>query len=133
MTASRNVPRVVLVLDVSGSIDDALLARFTREVQALTRRLEAALVLVIGDTLVQEVRHCAPGQVDLSGLAFARGGGTDFTPLLDEAAKHRPDLIVVLTDLDGPARSRPRCPVLWAVPEADARAEAPFGRVLVLR
>ena len=133
MTASRNVPRVVLVLDVSGSIDDALLARFTREVQALTRRLEAALVLVIGDTLVHEVRHCAPGQVDLSGLAFARGGGTDFTPLLAEAAKHRPDLIVVLTDLDGPARSLPRCPVLWAVPEADARAEAPFGRVLVLR
>ena len=32
------------------------------------------------------------------------GGGTDFTPLLEEAARHRPDLTVVLTDLEGPAR-----------------------------
>jgi predicted metal-dependent peptidase len=64
------------------------------------------------------------------------GGGTDFTPLLQEAARHRPDLIVVLTDLDGPARERPRCSVLWAVPEVLAVAappRAPFGQVLRLR
>jgi hypothetical protein len=38
----------------------------------------------------------------------------------------------VLTDLDGPARHRPRCPVIWAVTEVHARAEPPFGRKLVL-
>jgi predicted metal-dependent peptidase len=65
-------------------------------------------------------------------VAFAGGGDTDFTPLLAEAARHRPDLIVVLTDLDGPARQRPACPVLWAVPEANRDAVAPFGRVIVL-
>ncbi|HPM66978.1 MAG TPA: VWA-like domain-containing protein, partial [Piscinibacter sp.] len=43
-----------------------------------------------------------------------------------------PDVTVVLTDLDGPARHRPRAPVLWAVPEVNARAEPPFGRKLVL-
>jgi hypothetical protein len=53
--------------------------------------------------------------------------------LLEEASKHAPDLIVVLTDLDGPARYRPRCPVLWAVTEAHAAACVPFGRLLVLR
>jgi hypothetical protein len=31
---------------------------------------------------------------------------------------------VVLTDLDGPARFRPRWPVIWAVPEAHARGGA---------
>jgi predicted metal-dependent peptidase len=110
-----------------------LLRRFTTELQALTRRLEAALVLVVGDDQVREVRHFEPGRGDLDGLAVAGGGGTDFTPLLEEASKHGPDLIVVLTDLDGPARYRPRCPVLWAVTEAHAAANVPFGRLLVLR
>ena len=61
------------------------------------------------------------------------GGGTDFTPLLEEASRHAPDLVVVLTDLQGPALHRPACPVLWAVPEAFAHTPAPFGRVLGLR
>ena len=42
-------------------------------------------------------------------------------------------LAVVLTDLDGPTRYRPRSPVLWAVPEAHAHAVPPFGRMLVLQ
>lgn len=134
-TATRSVPRVVLVVDVSGSIDDVLMQRFAREIEALARRLAAALVLVVGDDHVQQVLHHCPGRTTVAGLLAGlrlEGGGTDFTPLLEEAARHAPDLVVVLTDLDGPARSQPRCPVLWAVPEAHADARAPFGRKLVL-
>jgi predicted metal-dependent peptidase len=131
-TSTQAVPKVVVVVDVSGSIDDALLARFAAEVEALVRRLEAALVVVIGDERVHEVRRFEPGRGRLEGLALPGQGGTDFTPLLAEAARHRPDLIVVLTDLDGPAKEPPRCPVLWAVPESFAHARAPFGRVLAL-
>ena len=130
---SRKVPRLVLVVDVSGSIDDALLQRFSREIEAITRRLEAGLTLVIGDDRVQHVQRFEPGQCDLSDLVFSGGGGTDFTPLLEEAGRHDPDITVVLTDLDGPARHRPRAPVLWAVPESFAAASPPFGRLLVLR
>jgi predicted metal-dependent peptidase len=129
---SRRVPRLVLVVDVSGSIDNDLLQRFAREIQALTRRLEAGLSLVVGDDRVRQVQHFGPGDCDLSGLAFDGGGGTDFTPLLEEASRHDPDITVVLTDLEGPARHRPRAPVLWAVPPSHAAAVAPFGRKLVL-
>lgn len=135
-TTARAVPRLALVVDVSGSIEDGLLERFSREVQAICRRQEAALVLVVGDDTVRRVEHHEPGRTALpgpQGFGFRGGGGTDFTPLLAEAVRHRPDLIVVLTDLDGPARQRPPCPVLWAVTEAHAGAVAPFGRVLVLR
>ncbi len=134
-SATRPVPRLVLVVDVSGSIDDALMRRFAREIEALSRRLAASLVLVIGDDHVQQVLVHRPGRssvADLLKLLRFDGGNTDFTPLLAEAGTHRPDLIVVLTDLDGPARLRPACPVLWAVPEAHAAAPAPFGRKLVL-
>ncbi len=133
---SRRVPRLVVVVDVSGSIDPPLLERFARELQALLRRLEAGLVLVLGDDRVREVRQVregAPGCGGLDEIRFQGGGGTDFTPLLQEAEGHRPDAVLVLTDLDGPARHRPRCPVIWVVTEAHADAEAPFGRKLVLR
>ena len=130
---SRRVPRLVVVVDVSGSIAPTLVARFAREIDAITRRLEAGLVLVIGDDQVRAVQHCKPGQSGLQDLAFHGGGGTDFTPLLQEAASHGPDTVVVLTDLEGPARYQPRCPVIWAVPEAHQAATEAFGRKLVLR
>lgn len=132
-TASRAVPRLALVVDVSGSIAAALLARFATEIDALSRRLEATLVLVIGDDRVQRVQHFEPGRSELAAIGFHGGGGTDFTPLLQEAARHRPDIAVVLTDLDGPARFRPPCPVVWAVPEVAAMPSPPFGRLLALR
>jgi predicted metal-dependent peptidase len=131
-SAVQAVPRVVLVVDTSGSIDNGLLSRFARELAALMRRLHARLVLVEGDDQVQQVRIVAPGTLRAEDLQFRGGGGTDFTPLLEEAERHRPDLIVVLTDLDGPVRHRPHCPVIWAVPETLRPQSVPFGRLLPL-
>jgi predicted metal-dependent peptidase len=129
---TKAVPRLVVIVDVSGSIDGALMARFAHEIEAVTRHLGAGLTLVIGDERVQRVEHFEHGRSRLREIEFRGGGGTDFTPLLEEADRHRPDLAIVLTDLDGPARFRPRCPVIWAVPEAYAAATQPFGRKLTL-
>ena len=123
----------MVVVDVSGSIEAALMARFAGEIEAISRRLEATLVLVLGDERVLHVQAFEPGSSDLRAIAFHGGGGTDFTPLLEEAQRHRPDITVVLTDLQGPARFRPRCPVIWAVPPAYRHAAVPFGRMLVLQ
>ncbi len=143
LTHTKRVPRLVLVLDVSGSIDEPLLARFAAELAALTRRLDAPMTVVVGDDAVRAVHTLAPGRLGLKDLrawvgqaGVAGGGGTDFTPLLEEASRHRPDLSVVLTDLEGPARHRPPGALLWAVPpgaDEAALAAAPFGRVLRLR
>ena len=43
-----------------------------------------------------------------------------------------PDIAVVLTDLEGPARFRPRWPVIWAVPRSAPGTVAPFGQLLEL-
>lgn len=130
---STSVPRIAVIVDVSGSIGAELLERFAHEIEAISRRQEAGLVLVAGDNRVRRVAVFKPGRADLRDIAFHGGGGTDFTPLLEEADKHRPDIGVVLTDLEGPAGFRPRWPVIWAVPNPYAHAEPPFGRVLVLR
>ncbi len=133
ITAARAAPRLAVVVDISGSIDDALVARFAREIEAIARRQESALTLVVGDNAVRHVAQFTAGTAELGAIRFDGGGGTDFTPLLEEADRHAPDIGVVLTDLDGPARFRPRWPVIWAVPEAHAAAVEPFGRKLVLR
>jgi hypothetical protein len=134
---SRSVPRLAVLVDVSGSIDAALLARFAREIEAIARRLESSVVVVIGDDRVRRVERFEPGRargagLGLDGWVVEGGGGTDFTPLLEHADRYRPDIAVFLTDLQGPADFRPRWPVIWAVPQAQAHCVPPFGRTLVL-
>ena len=131
-TASRAVPRLVVMVDLSGSIDPALLERFAREIEAISRRLEAGLTIIAGDLRVSGIAHFEPGQSNLRELAFDGGGGTDFSPLLREAERHAPDIAVFLTDLDGPADYKPSYPVIWTVPATNAQARHPFGRKLVL-
>jgi predicted metal-dependent peptidase len=131
-TPSKAVPRLVVIVDVSGSIEDKLMQRFAREIDSITRRLEAGLVLIIGDDRVQRVEQFKAGKSRMAEIEFTGGGGTDFTPLLEEADLHFPDIAVILTDLDGPARFRPHFPVIWAVPESHAHMQAPFGRKLTL-
>lgn len=131
-TASRAVPRLVVMVDLSGSIDPLVLERFSREIEAMSRRLEAGLTIIAGDQRVTGVEHFEPGLSNLRDLAFDGGGGTDFTPLLKEAERYAPDIGVFLTDLDGPADYKPGFPIIWTVPATNADAPHPFGRKLVL-
>jgi hypothetical protein len=129
---NRREPRLAVMVDVSGSIDDQILGRFATEIAAISRRQEAGLILVIGDDCVRRVEIFKPGRFDLDDIDFSGGGGTDFTPLLQRADEYRPDIGVFLTDLEGPARFQPAWPVIWAVPESHALARPPFGQQLVL-
>lgn len=131
-TASRAVPRLVVMVDLSGSIEPALLERFTLEIEAISRRLEAGLTIIAGDERVSGVAEFEPGRSNLRELTFEGGGGTDFSPLLREAERYAPDIGVFLTDLDGPAEYKPSFPVIWTVPLIHANARHPFGRKLVL-
>jgi len=126
------VARLAVLVDVSGSVEDALMHRFAAEVEAISRRLEARVLVIIGDDKVRDVRSFEPGRSNLREVAFQGGGGTDFTPLLAEAERHGPDIAVFLTDLDGRIDYCPPFPVLWAVPVEAAHRQAPFGRKLVL-
>ncbi|MCG6939758.1 MAG: VWA-like domain-containing protein [Thiohalocapsa sp.] len=130
--SSSAVARLAVLVDVSGSVDDTLMHRFAAEVEAISRRLEALVLVVIGDDKVRDVRTFEPGRSNLRDVKFEGRGGTDFTPLLEEAQRHDPDMAVFLTDLDGRVDYCPSFPVLWAVPAEAAHMQAPFGRKLVL-
>jgi hypothetical protein len=129
--------RLAVGIDSSGSIDDRLLARFAAEVAGIARRTGAEIHALVFDTAVRDRRRltAADCAAMLGRLALTREGGTDFAPVLAEAAALAPAAIVLLTDLDGPFGPPPgRIPVIWAVPPGESRParEPTFGRVLRL-
>lgn len=131
-SGSRPAPRLCVVLDVSGSIAAPTLERFSRELDRLLRVQRADIHVIVGDDEVRSRHRLRPGGSRLTDLVVEGGGGTDFVPLLAAADVLRPDLVIVLTDLEGPAGTPPKWPVIWAVPATAATRPLPFGRMIVL-
>jgi predicted metal-dependent peptidase len=93
------LPKVAMVLDTSGSMDDHLLAQSLAEVEGVLRSLGVGrrhLNIVCCDAMAFDAQKVMQARdVQLLG-----GGGTDMGAGLAKAAeiRPRPDLIVVLTD-----------------------------------
>lgn len=129
---SKSVPRLCIMVDVSGSVANELMTHFANEIDRMVRTLGADALLIIGDDTVREQHRLKSGVSQLRDIAFTGGGATDFVPLLNAASAFKPDIGVFLTDLEGPAGDAPHWPVIWAVP-ADARAQpVPFGQRILL-
>ncbi len=134
-STARNAraPRVAIGIDSSSSVDETRLKLFATQVAGIARRTGAETHVLVFDEAVRERRVMKAGTWDraVTGLAFSRDGGTDFGPVLAEADRLEPAVIVMLTDLDAPLPARPRAPVIWAVPE-DPPAAPDWGRVVSL-
>ncbi|MEV4498614.1 VWA-like domain-containing protein [Micromonospora arborensis] len=91
------LPRVAIVVDTSGSMSDGQLAAALAEVSGVLKAVGIGgnrVTVLSCDAAVQVVRAvCTVGAVRLAG-----GGGTDMRVGVDEALRHRPHIIVVLTD-----------------------------------
>ncbi|MEA3369870.1 MAG: VWA-like domain-containing protein [Campylobacterota bacterium] len=95
-------PKLGVVLDVSGSVDDKLLSAFMSEVQAIQRKYSIKNV-----TLVQvdaEIKSIEKFGVRDKFIIRHGGGGTvmepGFSALLRQSSREIPDLIICATDGD---------------------------------
>ena len=117
--------RLAICIDTSGSITTELFNTFMAECRAITSLAGITAVLISCDAKVhQVVPPGVPFPTELLG-----GGGTDFIPALEEAAKHEPDGIVYFTDGAGTYPSGCQYPVLWAL---TAPHKVPFGESINL-
>jgi predicted metal-dependent peptidase len=121
----RPVPRVAIVIDTSGSVDDDQLAMAWTEVRGCLRRLGARrdlLSVYAADVDLHKLTGTPSNRVSLLG-----GGGTDMGAAVTTVLKAvpKPDLVVVITDglTPWPAR-RPTRPVIvvllptrWGAPD----------------
>lgn len=126
--------KVAVCLDTSGSIDEDLFNRFVAELVGIQRRTGATMYVIIADMTIhdeQMIKAADGKQGLLKKVTFKGHGGTDFSPALKRCDELGVAQIVYLTDLEGPARHKPKAPVIWAVPKRFGRGvQAPFGTLL---
>jgi predicted metal-dependent peptidase len=131
-TLKEDFPPFAIVVDTSGSVDQATLDVFGAAVQEIVNEVRPEYVKVIYcDADVQGSETFAPDEpVELHA---GGGGGTAFQPGLDavtEAIESGEELAAALyvTDLYGPAPVEPDYPVLWVIAPASYHETGPFGR-----
>lgn len=119
--------RVVIIGDTSGSMTAAMLGRVIDIVIGAADRAE--VIFIAADSTVQSIQRIRRGQMP----RLVGGGGTDFRPAFDAAAKMRPAVVVIVTDTygDWPAE-RPSFPV-WGVVPAGAIYKATPGWVRLIK
>lgn len=124
---------LVVACDTSGSMDDALLAEFIAEIQAIGDEVRPSCLTVMDcDAQVHTVKHYQPG--DVIEREFHGRGGTDFRPVFDRVAAEGidPCCLIYLTDMYGTfPPADPGYPVLW-ISYSPVNA-APFGTVVMTK
>ncbi|WP_243027829.1 DUF2201 family putative metallopeptidase [Thermus albus] len=100
-------PRVAVVLDTSGSMDEGKLAQALGEIRGILRQVREVHVLSVDAAL-----HIARKVFSEKDIPLLGGGGTDMSLGVAEAEKLRPDLIIVLTDGQTPWPEGIRTPTL---------------------
>lgn len=129
----KGVPKVVVGVDVSGSIDDRTVSVFASEIASIGKRTGAEIHVLVFDTQVlsRTKMQGVDWDTEITKVEFARGGGTDFKPVIAEAKEMDPSIIVILTDLYADFGPDPECKVVWAV-EEETSIVPPFGRVITM-
>jgi predicted metal-dependent peptidase len=129
---SEAMPPVVDGIDTSGSVENAELAVFEAEQNAIMREvLPEKLYAVYCDAKVQKVDEFERGEV----ITFKPkgGGGTDFRPVFSWVEKEGidPACLVYLTDGMGTYPEQPPpYPVLWVM---TTDVQAPFGEIIKIQ
>lgn len=132
-TPGRNgagVGRVGVVNDTSGSIGDAMLARFAGHMAAIIDEQRPKDVMIYWvDAEVAGTGRVRTGSElrAFVGKGAKGGGGTNMVKGVEAATADKCDVIVVLTDGYTPFGSPSKTPVLWAITTA---IEAPHGTTI---
>ncbi len=126
---SSDLLRIIVAVDTSGSVDEALLSTFLGEVSSMMQQYpNYEIDLITADAKVQSVHTFLPGEPLVYELGG--GGGTDFRPVFEYIDRHidYPTLLIYFTDGEGAyPKEEVSYDVLWVMPEAK---EVPFGEVV---
>jgi len=125
---------VIVALDTSGSVTREELQAFLSEIDALKAQVRADITLHACDDKLDAHGpwHYAMWEAMTLPEKLSGGGGTDFRPIFEWAAKEQrnPDLLIFFTDAEGQfPELEPAFPVVWLV---KGKARTPFGTRLQL-
>lgn len=137
MPSCRNEKmNLVVMVDVSGSVDEEQLKTFIGELQGICDGLpQFDLHLIFQDAgeVKPENVHLLHKNDRLSDIPAPNGGGgTDFEPVWEYLSEQgvTPRVFIGITDMYANFGEEPEFPVLWASTGSD---QAPFGELMMLK
>lgn len=130
---SRKLAPMAVAVDVSGSIDQALLDAFAAEVSAVLEEFDTDLDVLTCDVSLTSRQTLTRQDLPLT-LPATGGGGTDFRPpfhVLDRDGVN-PACLVYFTDMQCTRYPQePDYPVLWVCPQ-EPQSPPPFGEIVIM-
>jgi predicted metal-dependent peptidase len=126
------VPRVGVLLDLSGSMLGERLRSATSELQGVLAAVGAAVTVCTVDAALQGIKECA-SLADAVEL-YKGGGGTILTPGFDALSARKPSMEVVVALTDGEIgggfpQEEPPYRVVWCIC-GDTQFTPPYGDVV---
>lgn len=108
----EHAPKAMFGFDESGSMSDDDLQNVASEARQILKALSDKTDVVHFDTKIAHIEKLSK----IKTITRYAGGGTDFTPLVELANSKGIDLLVILSDGDGPMRVTPKMPIIWISP-----------------
>jgi predicted metal-dependent peptidase len=124
---SESLGPIVIAIDTSMSVNDALLATFLSETQSLLDSAKPESITIVScDYKIHNPQTYLPGD-KLTQYIPVGGGGTDFNPVFNYIKKQSIDPLVLIyfTDGEGSFPEEPHYPTLWLHFGQDV--DYPFG------
>jgi predicted metal-dependent peptidase len=129
----EELPPIVIGVDTSISINQAILDQFSAEITAILEDYQTSAVVIYCDTRVAHTEEFSSDDLPLK-LNPKGGGGTDFRPPFEwvDEKNMTPSCFIYLTDLYcNLYPDEPHYPVLWASYGTGGQTP-PFGEVINL-
>jgi predicted metal-dependent peptidase len=128
---STRLINLTVAIDTSGSVSDEDFLVMVSEVAGVFRLAKPELITLIQfDTQIKSITKIRSLR-DLKNCKFTGRGGTNVTPVIEWANKHKPQLLLWFTDggFSTPKTTYPSSQTVWLI-HNNPHFEAEFGKVV---
>lgn len=127
---SEGIKHVVVAADLSGSISTAEIEHFASNLISLMKTISPEVMTLLQFDTQIHAEFQLTNASQIMDIPFKGRDGTNVTCIMEWAIKHKPDVLIVLSDgyFNVPP-VKPKCPIVWLIHNY-SMFKMPFGRTI---